>query len=545
MAPPKPKRTAQDYALWAALPMAQTSQIEGRLKMILDATRSRRALTRGILVTALGIGAIALLPLAMLRPAARAQSLAAPAPSAAASEGAILELASITDSLGPDGKAWGANGKPLMTFHVNSRAPYGGIAVKPGQRGLFFSFRVLAADFKTVATQYEVEGAAPGGLTITVPDAHGKASVTTTMQGLVMASKGIETVAAAVPASLTKTNILAGIASGPWTETVICPKTPGKVRIPRPAGEVIFTLIPHHGLHAQEGAAFMVSDHFRAHSPLAAQNALQTDLHDAENYQRSVFALDKAGHSIYEVRTGGLTWPDEAGGIKTMQTAHIPSAVLKQAAAFRLVARPYQWTEFKDVALQPNTLAASAPAAQSADSGPEAATARLQQIYGFLQTYRRTHGGAFPVTNSPGLMGDMTAHPQTYGLPDRGAGNAAQALRFFTSPDSQFMDGGSKAEVDKIVVYVLHNRRPDGTLVGTAKRAGTRDVFASTPLFVRNHPHGATGFYLVLWEDGTVSRIPAGGILTVPAYDVIGDGKQATRDGVKQIAFPGQAGLAN
>ena len=539
------KPTPYDLALWAALPMAQTSQIEGRLKMILDTTRSRRALTRGILITAFGFGVIAVLPLAMLRPVARAQGLTAPAPSAAASDGTTLELASITDSLGPDGKAWGGDGKPLTGFPIHSHAPYGGISVKPGQRGLFFSFRVPGTDYKRVATQYEVEGAAPGGLTIAVPAAHGKASATMTLQGLVMASKGLDIVGAAVPAALTKTTVRAGMASGPWTETVTCLKSPGKVRIARPSGEVIFTLIPHHGPHSQEGAAFMVSDHFRTHSPLTAQNSLQTDLHDAENYQRAVFALDKSGHSIYEVPTSGLTWPDEAGRIKTMQTAHIPSAVLKQTAAFRLVARPYRWTEFKDVALQPNTQAASAPAAQSAESGPEAATARLQQIYGFLQTYRRAHSGAFPETSPPGLMANMTAHPQAYGLPDQGAGNAAQTLRYFTSPDSQFMDGGNKALADKLIVYFLHNKRPDETLVGTAKRAGTRDVFASTNLYVRNHPHGATGFYLVLWDDGTVSRIPAASILTVPAYDVIGDGKQATRDGVKQIAFPGQAGLPN
>lgn len=53
MKPRKPKRTAQDYALWAALPMATTSQVEGRLKTILDKTRCRRRLTRGVIAAAL------------------------------------------------------------------------------------------------------------------------------------------------------------------------------------------------------------------------------------------------------------------------------------------------------------------------------------------------------------------------------------------------------------------------------------------------------------------------------------------------------------
>ena len=44
------KRKPHELALWAALPMARTSRIEGRLKKILDATR-RRVLTRPALIT--------------------------------------------------------------------------------------------------------------------------------------------------------------------------------------------------------------------------------------------------------------------------------------------------------------------------------------------------------------------------------------------------------------------------------------------------------------------------------------------------------------
>lgn len=53
MTPPKPKRSPSDYALWAALPMAQTSQVESRLQMILDKTRNRRRLTRRVVAAAL------------------------------------------------------------------------------------------------------------------------------------------------------------------------------------------------------------------------------------------------------------------------------------------------------------------------------------------------------------------------------------------------------------------------------------------------------------------------------------------------------------
>ena len=179
-------------------------------------------------------------------------------------------------------------------------------------------------------------------------------------------------------------------------------------------------------------------------------------------------------------------------------------------------------------------------------SGVTGAMAQLKQIYHILTVYRARHGGDFPATNSNALLADLTGHPQAYGLPDCGAGDGAQARHLFTSPDSAFMDGGGKAWADKMTVYYYHNKRPDGTLKSTPKRAGTRDVFADTDLYVRDHPRGSTGFYLVLWDDGTVEKIPAGSILTVPAYDVTGPAgatELARRHGTKQIAFPGQAGL--
>jgi tetratricopeptide (TPR) repeat protein len=64
-------KTPADFALWAALPMAHTSKIEGRIKMVLDTTRRRTSSRRFLLLAAL-MGAAALVPLSMLRPAAQA-----------------------------------------------------------------------------------------------------------------------------------------------------------------------------------------------------------------------------------------------------------------------------------------------------------------------------------------------------------------------------------------------------------------------------------------------------------------------------------------
>ena len=76
----KHKLTLFDLALWAALPMAHTSKIEGRLTMILDSNR-RRGLPRRALVFGITVTAAALIPLAMLRPAVQA---APPQPQATA-----------------------------------------------------------------------------------------------------------------------------------------------------------------------------------------------------------------------------------------------------------------------------------------------------------------------------------------------------------------------------------------------------------------------------------------------------------------------------
>ena len=189
--------------------------------------------------------------------------------------------------------------------------------------------------------------------------------------------------------------------------------------------------------------------------------------------------------------------------------------------------------------LQPVARAQAAPPSRPRPgiSAPEdlaAASRHLQQIYVDIGVYQRTHGGAFPATLGPNsLVADMAAAPHRYGLPDQGAGNMEQAGRSFTSPGSPS------------VAYLLHNKRPDGTLKGTARGAGARDVFADTGLFVRND-RAMAGFWLVLWDDGMVGKVPTGKILAVRAYDIIGPPgatERARREGEKQMAFPGQAGL--
>ncbi len=510
----------------AAIAMAQTSQIESRIAMILDSTR-RRTLPRRALIFSVAVTAAALVPLAMLRPAAKAQTTPAAMDA--------VQLIGIAGDSAQSGAEWDQNGNPLPvgTFTPPAQTRETKISAPAGQKALFVAFRVPTAPRQSSRIVVNSSNA-PLGRVVLTAFKNGKVNTVITASGLQMQLFGGPVVyLAGFPAALTSADFQVGIASDTGSETVDCPKTVGKVRLHKPAGDVIFTLFPH----PQGGAVFMVSDHFRRTSTLKADNSLQAALHDSENYERSVYTLDKSGKVLAKLLVTPNTWPDSPDAmtqdyrsIKTQQTGHLSSALLRRTALFRLVARPYQWTEFKNVALQPSASPADAA------SGPEMATERLHRIYGLLQTYRRTHEGAFPSmlggTNS--ILTDLAVHPKQYGLPDAGANGGKQAGALFSLPDTTQ------------IVYFLHDKRPDGTPVGTAKQAGTRDVFAYTGLYVSNHPHGATGYYLVLWDDGTVDKIPVSSILTAPSYDVIGPpgaAQQAARQGLKQIAFPGQAGL--
>ncbi len=82
----------------AAIAMARTARIEGRLRMILDTTRPRRALSRRALLLALTPGAAALVSLSMLRPAARAQTAPVAVPATAPAPASLLPKASETIS---------------------------------------------------------------------------------------------------------------------------------------------------------------------------------------------------------------------------------------------------------------------------------------------------------------------------------------------------------------------------------------------------------------------------------------------------------------
>jgi hypothetical protein len=112
----------------AAIAMARTARLEGRLTMILDPRRPRRAPTRRALLLTLTLGTAAVGMLAALRPAARAQSLPSPVtPPPAALQPASAPPAPLTISSG--GQTIAVSPAPVKTkrkaapqFH--RRAPH-------------------------------------------------------------------------------------------------------------------------------------------------------------------------------------------------------------------------------------------------------------------------------------------------------------------------------------------------------------------------------------------------------------------------------------
>ena len=377
------KMTPTDLALWAALPMAQTSKIETRLTRILDKSR-RRSLPRRAFALGIALGAAALVPLAMLRPAAVAQ--------AALTTATAVQLVGIVDAVTPNGNEWSAAGKalpsPVFSNHCGMNTK---ITARPDQKALFFVFQLPQA-LQPIQVIYDVSGTTLDGFSMTGRSnspGHPTALITETMHSMQMQGVSGRTVyGAAFPAALAQTTLRVGVASGPWTETVDCPKTAGKVCVQKPAGEVVFTLFPNpHGLasvptnaygywgmtpppSARSSAVLIVSDHFHSPSPLPIDkmavmlsshasttgksgSELQRIMHDGQNCERAVYGLDKSGRIIAKLTAYPLSDYDNDERFKMEQLISIPRPLLKRIASFRLVARPYQWTQFKDVVLQP------------------------------------------------------------------------------------------------------------------------------------------------------------------------------------------------
>lgn len=300
--------------------------------MILKPNASRRALTRRALLLALLPATAAVGIIAALRPAAQA---------------GIKASLSLAKQMLPNGASVGfvetppVLGGPLtLALHFAPQAqPQSSWTRTPD---FAYSYTKLG-DGRYVCKPAVIWGSAPDS-----------GVITTFAPGPTAGERGSDTLLYAIspklPVALHTLDV--GVAAGLWTLSVDGPNKDGKVYIGQPSGQVVWTLVRH---KHQDGALLMVSDHFRSPSPLAAENDTQTAMHDIENYQRVVYAVDRAGRILADLRGGSMVTPDAealntVNGLslqtfKMMQTAHVSSALLRRTAKFRLVARPYEWTK--------------------------------------------------------------------------------------------------------------------------------------------------------------------------------------------------------
>jgi hypothetical protein len=162
--------------------------------------------------------------------------------------------------------------------------------------------------------------------------------------------------------------------------------------------------------------------------------------------------------------------------------------------------------------------------------GNAALTSRsLQQLYGVIRIYRTRHLGQYPL------------HLHELEVEASEGSVYPVNLTSLKSSDCRFSDSTATRAEATGYPFVLSYSRPNGTLIGSKPKDGHRDVLAYSALYARQnirydqqsrrYEANPIGFYLVLWDNGAVTRVPFDERLFVPNGDSW------------EIAFPGQAGV--
>lgn len=327
-----------------AIAMARTARIEGRLKMILDHTRPRRALTRRALLLVLGLSAAALVPLAVLRPGARAAAsgtsprhvpetviyLPAGVPVAGflAVNGPMTVQLSGIGSLKTQ-KWWNVYGAPLArpVYAIPSALSSGGL---PDQRSVQLAFR-LPPRAQGGTVKYALTdclNSSSGGSWPSKIEDHDRQ----TEAQLDAQTGGARVVTATFPVSVSKTDVRVGTASGPW-------KVVGIAR--RAVPEQI------EGLSMQfRNAGYIVSRPAETKEGTVLTVSVNTPVGSSVDDLRLV-AVDRQGQELLPADIG-----DSSIGALDQITARfaLPLAQIKE---IRVETRPFHYVEFKNVALRP------------------------------------------------------------------------------------------------------------------------------------------------------------------------------------------------
>ena len=145
---------------------------------------------------------------------------------------------------------------------------------------------------------------------------------------------------------------------------------------------------------------------------------------------------------------------------------------------------------------------------------PAKAIDQLKRLGEMIRVHRDSHAGELP-GGMGALLQSVVEDPKSYGF-----ATALDVNPALLSEDCRFQP----ALPETCIPFLVFNRRRDGTPVGSPKPNGTRDLWAYTDLYrhvnTRFFAKGSTvnpvGFYLVLWDNGEVERVPYDDILYVP-----------------------------
>jgi hypothetical protein len=198
-----------------------------------------------------------------------------------------------------------------------------------------------------------------------------------------------------------------------------------------------------------------------------------------------------------------------------------------------------QWTKKPTVSPE-DVIPAQGRAAEIDTKGlvpgnPDNAVQDMKQLRALMRTYQENNKKLPKDFNA--LWLDMRRNPQSYGY-----NSIEEAQHIYTNPDSRYSDFRFlREEPDFYSPYTIQSTRPDGTPLSNPKTPGKRDILIYTDIYVhqniRHYPgerstSNPVGFFLVMWDDGQIEKIPYDRQLYVPVDK-----------NTWNFAVPGQAGV--
>lgn len=177
---------------------------------------------------------------------------------------------------------------------------------------------------------------------------------------------------------------------------------------------------------------------------------------------------------------------------------------------------------------------------KDAKLNPDRVIWRLKGLYKEMELYK-SRKGAYP-NRETALLDDMEENPVAYGYKS-GLDGIKEMRERNRTPDMQYADSHFSTPHGVISTpFYMIQKRPDGTKNGTPHPVGTRDVLAYSDIYYfrdwcikadGTSTQNPTGFYVVLWEGGEVTKVPFDQVRF--AYP--------QRAGAPSECFPRQAGI--